>query len=80
MNCLRQICAIFKGFSHYSRSSNLLKKDIESPGKVLEFHLHQRVDTLSNILKQYKVFEEEQAHNVYTLVMFQLSYKLSFIL
>jgi hypothetical protein len=28
-----------------SRSLNLLKKDLESPGKVLEFHLHQSVDT-----------------------------------
>jgi hypothetical protein len=25
---------------------NLLKKGLESLGKVLEFHLHQRVDTL----------------------------------
>jgi hypothetical protein len=29
-----------------SRSLNLLKMDLESPGKVLEFHLHQSVDTL----------------------------------
>jgi hypothetical protein len=28
------------------RSLNLLKKGLESPGKFLEFHLHQRVDTL----------------------------------
>jgi hypothetical protein len=28
-----------------SRFLNLLKKGLESPGKVLEFHLHQRVDT-----------------------------------
>jgi hypothetical protein len=28
------------------RSSNLLKMGLESPGKVLEFHLHQRADTL----------------------------------
>ena len=27
-------------------SLNLLKKGLECPGKVLEFHLHQRVDTL----------------------------------
>jgi hypothetical protein len=32
-----------------SRSLNLLKKGFESPGKVLEFHLHQRVDTLDNL-------------------------------
>jgi hypothetical protein len=30
-----------------SRFLNLLKKGLESPGKVLEFHLHQRVDSLS---------------------------------
>ena len=29
-----------------SRSLNSLKNGLESPGKVLEFHLHQRVDTL----------------------------------
>ena len=48
MNYLRQIRAIFKDFSHNptSRSLNLRKKGLESPGKVLEFHLHQRVDTL----------------------------------
>jgi hypothetical protein len=27
-------------------SLNLVKKGLECPGKVLEFHLHQRVDTL----------------------------------
>ena len=30
-----------------SRSLNLPKKVLERPGKVLEFHLHQRVDTLN---------------------------------
>jgi hypothetical protein len=29
---------------------NLLKKGLESPGKVLEFHLHQSVDTLVRLL------------------------------
>jgi hypothetical protein len=33
-----------------SRSLNLLKKGLESPGKVLEFHLHQSVDTLVRLL------------------------------
>ena len=42
---LRQIRAIFKDFPS-SRFLNLLKKDLESPGKILEFHLHQMVDTL----------------------------------
>ena len=37
-----------------SRSLNLLKKGLESPGKVLEFHLHQqRVDTLLIIIFCY---------------------------
>ena len=36
----------FSKISPSSRSLNLLKKGLESPGKVLEFHLHQRVDTL----------------------------------
>jgi hypothetical protein len=30
-----------------SRSLNLLKKGLKSPGKVLEFHLQQRVNTLN---------------------------------
>ena len=33
-----------------SRSLNLLKKGLESPGKLLEFHLHQRVDRVPLIL------------------------------
>jgi hypothetical protein len=44
VNYLQQIHAIFKKIS-----LDLLKKGLESPGKVLEFHLHQRVDTLKNI-------------------------------
>jgi hypothetical protein len=41
VNYLWQIRAIFKDFA-----LNLLKKGLESPGKVLKFHLLQRVDTL----------------------------------
>ena len=37
-----------------SRSLNSLKKGLESPGKVLEFHLHQRVDTLSLTLINFE--------------------------
>jgi hypothetical protein len=33
-------------FDQDCRSLNLLKKGLEIPGKVLEFHLHQRVDIL----------------------------------
>ena len=46
VNYLRQIKVPFPKIFHSSRSLNLLKKGLESPGKVLGFHLHQRVNTL----------------------------------
>jgi hypothetical protein len=59
---------VLKYFSSSFRSLNLLKNVLEIPGKVLEFHLHERAETLKLIRNQFLV---RINHMVYVLICFR---------
>ena len=59
-----------------SRSLNLLKKGLESPGKVLEFHLHQRVDRVYHAARMHD--KEAYPLTKYACIFFACNYKLAF--